>query len=345
MRIGLLSPIRSAVPPDGYGGVESVVAVLADGLVAAGHDVTLFATADSKTRAKLVSVVDEPPTKPGRLADAEVEHAVECLAHASEFDLISGHLGVLGAALCGPSGTPSVHTVSDPVDRTGPIWQRIAAVWPRTRLVSTSLRQQELAPELPWVGNCYNGLDLERYPFANEPGTYLAFLGRMSPDKGCLEAIEIARETGLPLRIGAKLAEPHEREYFGRCIEPELGDGIEYLGELSHKQKVELLGGALATLFPVEVEEAFGLVLIESMACGTPPIATREGAVPEVVEDGHAGILVDGAAEMADAVGRARGIDRRSCRDHVERRFSASQVVAAYEEAFDRLLERPLERD
>jgi glycosyltransferase involved in cell wall biosynthesis len=338
MRIGLLSPIRSAVPPDGYGGVESVVAVLADGLVEAGHDVTLFATADSKTRAKLVSLLDEPPKEPGRLADAEVEHAVECLAHASELDLISGHLGVLGATLCGASATPSVHSVSDPVDRTGPIWERIAAVWPRTRLVSTSLRQQELAPELPWIGNCYNGLDLDRYPFADEPGTYLAFLGRMSPDKGCLEVIEVARAAGLPLRIAAKLEEPHEREYFGRCIEPELGDGVEYLGELAHEQKVELLGGASATLLPVDVEEAFGLVLIESMACGTPPIATREGAVPEIVDDGHTGILVDDVPRMAEAVRRVGEIDRHTCRENVEKRFSAEQLVETYEHAFEALL-------
>jgi glycosyltransferase involved in cell wall biosynthesis len=339
MRIALLSPIRSAVPPDGYGGVESLVALLADGLEDAGHEVTLFATADSQTKAKLVAPIEEPPPQPGRLADAEVRHAVECVAHAHEFDLISGHLGVLGGALCGPLATPSVHTVSDPVDRAGPIWSRVAEVWPRTRLISTSLRQQQLAPDLPWAANCYNGLELDRYPFTAESDGYLAFLGRMSPDKGCSEAIDVAQDAGMPLRIGAKVEEAHERDYFERHVAPELGDDVQFFGELSHDEKTGLLGGATATLFPVDVEEAFGLVLIESMACGTPVIASPRGAVPEVVEDGHTGILVEHVSGMADAATRAGRLDRAACREHVRGLFSAKRVVAAYEQAFEKVLD------
>jgi glycosyltransferase involved in cell wall biosynthesis len=340
MRIGLLAPISADVPPDGYGGVEAVLALLADGRVEAGHDVTLFASGRSATKAKLVAAVDEPPSKPGRLADASVRHALECVARAHEFDLVSNHLGVLGGALCGPFATPSVHTVSDPVDRVGAIWERIAELWPRLRLISTSLRQQELAPGLPWVANCYNALDPANYPFRPEAEAdgYLAFVGRMSPDKGCREAIDVARSTGMRLRIAAKLEEAHERDYFKRHIEPALGDGVDYVGELDHDRIVDLLGGAVATLFPTDVEEAFGMVLIEAMACGTPIVATRRGAVPEVVADGHTGILVDDVSEMPAAVGRVGGIDRHECRTRVERHFSPTPLVAAYEAAFDRLL-------
>jgi glycosyltransferase involved in cell wall biosynthesis len=205
--------------------------------------------------------------------------------------------------------------------------------------VSTSLRQQELAPDLPWLANCYNGLDPADYPCRADADGYLAFVGRMRPDKGCVEAIEVARAAGFPLRIAAKMEEAHEREYFEQQVEPELGDGIEYVGELDRAETAELLGRAVATLFPVDVEEAFGLVLIESMACGTPVIATREGAVPEIVEDGHTGILVEDASEMAGALTRIGEIDRRACRAHVEERFSAANVVASYEQAFERLLE------
>jgi glycosyltransferase involved in cell wall biosynthesis len=334
MRIALLSAISSAIPPDGYGGVEAVVGVLSDGLVDAGHDVTLFATGDSKTKARLVSVVDEAPPQPGRPEDAEVHHAAECARLAGEFELVSSHVGVLGGAVLGAVPTPSLHTVADPVDRTAPIWASIGALHPELRLASTSQHQQELAPHLPWIANCYNGLDPARYPYSDGAGDYLAFLGRMSPDKGCHDAIDVARAAGLPLRIGAKLEEAHEHEYFEECIRPELGDGVEFLGELSHREKVELLGGATALLFPTATEEAFGLVLIESMACGTPVVAVARGAVPEVVDDGHTGILVEDVGEMAAAVTRAVGLDRGACRTRVTERFSVENLVAAYEEAF-----------
>jgi glycosyltransferase involved in cell wall biosynthesis len=338
MRIAVLAPVATPVPPAAYGGAEAVVGALADGLVDAGHQVTLFATGDSETKATLVAPLEEPPTRPGRRVNAEVHHALTCLKRADEFDVVSSHLGVLGAAVSSGGAPPFVHTVSDPIDKTAETWRLAAATAPRVRLVSVSRRQQELAPDLPWLANCYNGLPLERYPFRSEGGDYLAFLGRMSPDKGCHVAIEVAKAAGLPLRIAGKMHEDHEREYFDAQVRPKLDGDAEYLGEIDNDEKVELLGGAVATLYPVDVEEAFGLVMAESMACGTPVIALRRGAVPEVVDDGRTGFVVDEPAQMAAAVDKVGKLDRARCRLHVEEHFSTEQLVASYEQAFVRAL-------
>jgi glycosyltransferase involved in cell wall biosynthesis len=335
MRIALLAPIATPVPPPAYGGVETVVATLADGLVDAGHHVTLFATGNSGTRACLEAIHGEPPSHPKRRTTAEVEHALNCFLRANQFDLVHSHIGALGAALSANLRVPVLHTVSDPLDRTREVWRAVARFVPRLLLASISRRQQELAPELPWISNCPNGLDLRRYPVRQKRGDYLAFLGRMSPDKGCHHAIRVARAVGLPLRIGAKLEEEHEREYFAACVAPELGADVQFLGELTHGRKVELLAGARAALFPTSIEEAFGLVLVESMACGTPVVAFRCGAVPEIVADGFTGYTVDNAAEMASAIRRIDRIEREACRRHVEANFSATRLVRAYEHAYE----------
>jgi glycosyltransferase involved in cell wall biosynthesis len=332
LAIGLLSPIQEVVPPDGYGGVESVVAALADGLVEAGHDVTLFAREGSKTMAKLVVTTDGLPEQPGRRLEAELEHAAESFLRAGELDVVSSHLGALGTTL--PSTVPVIHTVSDPMDRARSLWQKLARLTPSLKLIAVSDRQRELAPDLPWAATIPNPVDASRYRFEERPEGYLAFLGRMSPDKGAEHAIAVAQGAGLPLKIGAKLREPHEQEYFDETVRPRLGDGVEFLGELDHDDKVELLGGAIATLFPAQIEEAFGLVLVESMACGTPVIALQNGAIPEVVVDGRTGFVVEDEAEMLEAVERVERIDRAACRRYVEVAFSPTRVVAAYERAF-----------
>jgi glycosyltransferase involved in cell wall biosynthesis len=335
--IALLSPIQEVVPPDGYGGVESVVADLADALVEAGHDVTLFARKGSDTKAKLVATTDELPEQPGRRLEAELEHAVESFLRADEFDVVSSHLGVTAAALRPPTA-PVVHTVSDPMDRARPLWEKLARLSPGLQLIAVSDRQRELAPGLPWAATIPNPVDAGRYRFEERPDGYLAFLGRMSPDKGADHAIEVARRAGLQLKIGAKLRDPHEEEYFDEAVRPHLDDGVEYLGELDHDGKVELLGGALAILVPAQIEEAFGLVLVESMACGTPVIAFGDGAIPEVVVDGRTGFVVDDEAQMLGALERVEGIDRAACRRYVEEVFAPSRIVAAYERCFGSLV-------
>ncbi len=341
MRIAILSPVWFPVPPSGYGGIEWIVSLLADGLVEAGHDVTLFASGDSSTKAKLVSVFPEAPSAEIGKTSAELRHALFCFERAGEFDIVNDHSGPLAAALGEAVETPVVHTVHGPlVGADGELYASLARVAPGVGLISLSMNQRQPRPDLPWVANCHNALDLGAYPVHTERGEYLLFLGRMSADKGCHRAVEVAREAGLPLRIAGKMREPAEQEYFEANVAPYLGDGIEYLGETSHGKKVALLQNARATLFPIEWEEPFGLVMIESMACGTPVIATRWGAVPEVIEHGRSGIVVDDYREMAGALAAADELEPSECRLSVEEHFSAERMVADYEAAYKAVLAR-----
>ncbi|MBA3366884.1 MAG: glycosyltransferase family 4 protein [Actinobacteria bacterium] len=341
LRIAVVSPVWFPVPPSGYGGIEWVVSLLADGLADAGHDVTLFASGDSLTKAKLSFVYAEAPAHLIGRTLPELQHALGCYERASEFDIINDHSGLPAAALGGAVGTPVVHTIHGPLDSEGgTIYEQIGRVSPRVGLISVSLNQRRPKPDLPWLANVPNALDLSAYPCKPHPGEYLLFLGRMSPDKGCHRAIAVAMELGLPLKIAGKRREPKERQYFAELVEPHLSDDIEYLGEVTHGQKVELLQNARTTLFPIEWEEPFGLVLIESMACGTPVIATRYGAVPEVVQHGVSGIIVDSYRDMAAALEQADALDPLVCRRYVEERFSSERMVDDYVAAYRKAIER-----
>jgi glycosyltransferase involved in cell wall biosynthesis len=341
LKIGVVAPAWNAVPPERYGGIEWVVSLLADGLVAQGHEVALFASGGSVTRAELVSTFAEPPSY--RLGESlpELEHTLAAWLQARDLDLISDHSGLVAAALTDLSPVPVCHTVHQPLSgERGRVYRQIARLSPRLRLISLSMNQRRPAPELPWLANCPNALDLDAYPFSERRGDYLLFVGRISPDKGAARAIEVAREVGAPLKIAGKMHDRLEREYFQREIAPHLGDGVEYLGEVSHEEKVRLLQRARCTLFPISWEEPFGLVMIESMACGTPVVATRFGAVPEVIGDtGEGGIVVDDVAGMAAAVAVADTIDPGSCRGYAEERFSERRMVRSYLDAFALLLE------
>jgi glycosyltransferase involved in cell wall biosynthesis len=339
VRIAVLSPVWFPVPPTGYGGIEWVVSLLADGLSESGHDVTLFASGDSRTKAKLAAVFQEAPSDRIGQTLPEFRHALACYTRSSEFDIINDHSGPPAAALGGTVRTRVVHTVHGPLDgEAGPIYEQIAAVAPQVGLISLSLNQRKPLPSLPWVANCPNALDLDAYPVHSSRGAYLVFLGRMSHEKGCHRAIEVARRAGVPLKIAGKKREPAEREYFDAFVRPHLGDEIEYLGETTHSLKVELLQNARATLFPIQWEEPFGLVMIESMACGTPVVATRWGAVPEVIEDGRSGIIVDDYRQMVEALEDADRLDPLECRRYVEEHFSAARMVRDYEATYEAIL-------
>ena len=339
MRIAILSPVWFPVPPVGYGGIEWVVSLLAEGLVAAGHEVTLFASGDSFTQATLAAVFEEAPSTEIGKSGPELRHALACYERAEEFDIVNDHSGPLAAAVGGAVATPVVHTVHGPLTGAdGELYASLARVAPDVGLISLSFNQRKPRPDLPWVANCHNALDLDAYPVHSERGEYLLFLGRMSADKGCHRAVEVAREAGLPLRIAGKMREPAEREYFEEYVAPHLGHGIDYLGETSHGKKVALLQNARATLFPIEWEEPFGLVMIESMACGTPVIATRWGAVPEVIEEGRSGVIVDDYREMVDALADSDRLEPLECRRSVEERFSSERMVRDYEAAYAAML-------
>jgi glycosyltransferase involved in cell wall biosynthesis len=335
LRIAVLSPVWFPVPPSRYGGIEWIVSLLADGLVDAGHDVTLFASGDSHTKATLASIFPTAPSEYIGQTFWELKHALSCIEYADEFDVVNDHTGLLGLALGGLSPVPFVHTVHGPLDgEPGRLYDSAVRAVPNAKLISLSMNQRAPRPNFPWIANCPNALDLSIYPVKPHTGDYLLFIGRMSPDKGAHRAIAVARESGLPLKIAGKNREPAEQAYFQEYVEPHLHDGIEYLGEVNHGQKVELLQDARATLFPIEWEEPFGLVMIESMACGTPVIATRHGAVPEVIDDGRSGVIVETYREMAEALERADALDPLECRRYAEQRFSPERMVADYRDAY-----------
>jgi glycosyltransferase involved in cell wall biosynthesis len=340
MKIALLAPVWFPVPPNGYGGIELVVSVLADGLVERGHDVTLFASGDSATKATLRPAYGRAPSDRLGAVAPELNHALACLERSQEFDLVHDLTGLTGAALAGASRAPVVHTIQCALEAEAhSILRRVARVNPSLALVSVSLNQQRLAPDLPWVANCPNAVDLDAYPFCSRRGEYLLFLGRIHPTKGPHHAIAVARAVGLPLVIAAKVREPCEREFFDEAIRPALGNGIEYVGEVALEAKVRLLRGARALLFPIAWEEPFGIVMIEAMACGTPVVATRRGAVAEVVEDGHTGFVVDEPSELAAAVERIDEIDRAACRTLVAASFSAERLLDDYEAVYETVLD------
>jgi glycosyltransferase involved in cell wall biosynthesis len=335
MRIGMIAPPWFPVPPPKYGGTEYVVALLADGLVEAGVDVTLFASGDSTTTAALEFVHREAPSaRIGEMA-LELEHVLACLARADEFDIVHDHSGLLAIALAASVDVTFVHTAHGPMTgHSRRLYEAAIDFNPQASLISLTEAQRRPAPHLPWIATCPNAIQVERFPFNEHPEDYLAFLGRMSSEKGAAEAIDVARAVGRELRIGAKCREPAEREYFDEHVRPHLGDGVTYLGELNRTEKAELLGNAAAVLCPINWEEPFGLVMIEAAACGTPVVATRRGSVPEVVVDGVTGFVVDGPDDMPQAVGRVGELDRHGIRQVAEDRFATHAMVSAYMRAY-----------
>jgi glycosyltransferase involved in cell wall biosynthesis len=335
MKVAVLAPPWFAVPPSGYGGIEWIVWLLADGLVDRGHEVTLFASGDSHSKAKLDAVYPRAPSELIGRTVPEMQHVLSCYERSDDFDVINDHTGHLGAVLGGLSKAPVVHTVHGPLDgEPGLVYESIARVSPKVGLISISMNQRRPRPDLNWIANVPNALDLEHYPCKPHVGDYLLFLGRMNHEKGAHRAVAVAMELGLPLKLAGKMRDPREREYFADFIEPHLGNGIEYLGEVNHGTKVELLQNARVTLFPIEWEEPFGLVMIESMACGTPVIATRYGAVPEVMGEGQGGVVVDHWREIPQALEQTDEIDPLDCRRYVEEWFAPERMVADYEEAY-----------
>jgi glycosyltransferase involved in cell wall biosynthesis len=339
VRIALLAPAWFAVPPVRYGGIEWVVSILADGLVDRGHDVTLYAAGDSQTKAHLVTSYDEPPSYRIGMSLPDLHHTLTCLEEAEKYDVVHDHSGPVACALGQCIATPFCHTVHGPLTgEPGLVYAQIAKVSPRVRLISLSENQRSPRPELNWLATCHNAIDLDAYPIHPGNDGYLLFLGRMSPDKGAGNAVRVALETGMPLKLAGKIHDPIEHEYFDAAVRPHLGDGIEYVGEVSHNEKVELLQRAAVTVFPIQWPEPFGLVMVESMACGTPVLATRLGAVPEVVEHGRGGLVVDTVDEMAACIPRILALDPLEVRAVADESFSAHRMVLDYERAYELLV-------
>jgi len=340
VHIGLLAPPWIPIPPAGYGGIEQVVALQAGGLAEAGHDVTLIAAPGSRVPGvRIVSPLERVPDQIG-LSHDEWMHVLPGLEELADVDVVIDHSGPLGAMMSGQAHSSALHVVHGPLgSRDALVYEAIAAQAPRLRLVAISEAQRRMAPSLPFAAVCHNGIDLEEMPFSAAHGQYLAFLGRMCPEKGVADAIVIARRAGLRLLIAAKCREPDERAYFEAHVAPLLGPDVEWLGELGPEDKLTLLAGARALVFPIAWPEPFGMVMIEAMACGTPVLATPRGSVPEVVCDGVTGFVRDTPEGLAAAAGRIDEIDRARCRTWVAERFSAAALTRSYELAIARILD------
>ena len=341
MRISQVAPLFESVPPKYYGGTERVVSYLTEELVRLGHDVTLFASGDSLTGARLVA----PSPRSLRLD----EHCIDQVAHhvlmlelvakeARSFDVIHFHCDYLHFPLSRRLGIPHVTTLHGRLDLPDlvPLYREFREV----PVVSISNAQREPLAWINWQATVYHGLPEDLYRFRDEPGTYLAFLGRISPEKRVDRAIEIARRIGMPLKIAAKV-DAVDREYFEDVIEPLLcGPNIEYVGEIGEGEKDDFLGNAYALLFPIDWPEPFGLVMIEAMACGTPVIAYHRGSVPEVLDDGVTGFIVSDLEDAVQAAERISQLDRRQCRRVFEERFSAGRMARDYIAVYENLVQR-----
>jgi glycosyltransferase involved in cell wall biosynthesis len=336
----MIAPLIEPVPPPLYGGTERVVSVLTEELVRRGHTVTLFASGDSQTSAELV-----PCCPRGLRLDHHVRDTVaytmvelgEVYAQAHDFDVIHNHIDYFAFPFAQLTATPTVTTTHGRLDLDE---VRLAYGWfPEQRLVSISDSQRAPLPEANWVATVYNGIDLACFHFRAEPGDYLVFLARISPEKRPDRAIEIARDLGMRLVLAAKV-DAADQEYYEHAIAP-LTRGcplVEYVGEVSDAEKDVILGGAYAYLFPIDWPEPFGLTMVEAMATGTPVVAYRAGSVPEVVVDGVTGFVCDSFHAMLDAVEQVGALDRQACRAHVEKWFSPAAMAGGYERVYDSLL-------
>jgi glycosyltransferase involved in cell wall biosynthesis len=341
MRIAQVAPLYESCPPQLYGGTERVVSYLTEELVRQGHEVTLFASGDSRTGAILRAPCEGALRLNPQCRDPLPYHLVMLnrVARSAElFDIIHFHVDQLHFPLFAPLWGKTLTTTHGRLDL--PDLAHLFREFPMMPLVSISDAQRAPMPWANWYGTVHHGLPSDLYTLGRGDGGYLAFIGRISPEKGVDRAIEIARRACLPLRIAAKV-DKADQEYYDAEIKPLLnGPGVEFIGEIGERAKREFLGQAMALLFPIDWPEPFGLVMIEAMANGTPVIACKRGSVPEIIEHGVTGFVVDGVEEAVAAVPQAVALDRRAVRRRFERRFTvermAREYVALYEEVLGR---------
>jgi glycosyltransferase involved in cell wall biosynthesis len=339
MRIAQVAPLYESVPPTSYGGTERAVSYLTEELVRQGHEVTLFASGDSVTHARLVAPCRRALRLDTQCRDPRAPYTLmleRVAAESRRFDLIHFHIDYWHFPLSRRHATPQVTTLHGRLDlpEVVPVYQEFADM----PVVSISDAQRAPLPWLNWQGTVYYGLPEGLYTFRPEPGTYLAFLGRLSPEKRVDRAIAIAQRLGMPLKIAAKV-DAVDRAYFEAVVAPRLGDPrVEYLGEIGQGEKDAFLGHAYALLFPIDWPEPFGLVMIEALACGTPVIAYRHGSVPEILEEGVTGFIVAGLEDAVRAAERIPTLSRQRCRQRFEARFSAGRMAREYLALYQRVM-------
>ncbi len=345
LRIAQVAPLYESVPPILYGGTERVVAYLTEELIRRGHEVTLFASGDSTAAAPIEAVQPAALRQRGLVPWGNSLHLPmlsEVFDNADRFDVIHCHLDYWSFPFARMVSTPSITTLHGRLDI--PELLGVYRYYSEAPVVSISDAQREPLPELNWVGTVHHGLPGELLRFNPGPGKYLAFLGRISPEKRPDLAIEVAQRVGMPLKIAAKV-DAVDQEYFESKIRPLLeGEDVEFIGEISEREKSEFLGNAMALLFPVDWPEPFGLVMIEALACGTPVIARPCGSVPEVLRDGVSGFMALTVEELVDAVRRVPSLSRRTCRAEFESRFTVEVMVENYERLYYRLVDESRRR-
>jgi glycosyltransferase involved in cell wall biosynthesis len=337
----MLAPLAEPVPPTLYGGTERVVSLITEELVRRGHEVTLFASGDSRTAATLVPICPR-----GLRLDQEVKDYAaytlvalsEAYSRAQEFDLFHNHNDYLAFGMARLSRTPTVTTTHGRLDLHEV--RRIFRLFPEQRLVSISHDQKKWLPEANWVGTVHNGIAVDHFRLREAQGDCLVFLGRISPEKRPDRAIEVARDVGMKLVIAAKV-DAVDQDYYDSAIAPLIRANrglIEYIGEVNEHEKDEVLGNAYAYLFPIDWPEPFGLTMVEAMATGTPVIASRNGSVPEIVQDGVTGFVCSTFKELIEAVPKVASLDRVACRRHVERHFTPTAMANGYETIYRRVV-------
>jgi len=338
MEIAQVSPLHESVPPKFYGGTERIVSYVTEELVRRGHNVTLFASGDSETAAELVSVVDTA-LRLGSLEDPLAYHTLqlgELAKRRDQFDVIHFHLAFEHFPLARQLAVPQLTTMHGRADI--PSLQAVFRGFTDMPIVSISDYQRMPIPYANWLATIYHGLPVDHYTYRQTAEHYLAYIGRASPEKGLDRAIEIATGCGMNIKVAAKVDEV-DQDYFDKCVKPLLEHShVEYMGEITVAQKDELLGNALAVLFPIEWPEPFGLVMIEAMACGTPVIAFSQGSVPEVISNGETGFIVNNVDEAIKAVDKIHTISRECCRYIFETRFSDKRMTDEYLKIYETLI-------
>lgn len=347
LRIVLVAPPYFDVPPNGYGGVEAVVADLADMLVARGHRVILLGAGQPGTAAEFIALWDRAMSDrlgepyPEVMHALKVRRAIAGIAASDGVDIVHDHTfaGPLNAPTYSAFGVPTVVTVHGPIDDDlYPYYRELGG---DVGMVAISDRQRELAPDLNWIGRVHNALRIDDWPFQTDKSDYALFLGRYAPYKGAHLALQAAHAAGIPLVLAGKCNEPAEKEYFEDCVRPLLTDDDHVFGEADAVSKRKLLAGARCLLFPIQWEEPFGIVMIEAMACGTPVVALRGGAVAEVVVDGVTGFVRDRVEELPAAIEGSRTLDPQACRGHVAANFNVARFASAYEQIYRNALRPP----
>jgi glycosyltransferase involved in cell wall biosynthesis len=340
MRIAQVAPLAESVPPKLYGGTERVVAWLTEELVTLGHDVTLFASGDSKTNGTLVPIIRRAIrlTKPRPEPFPAYAVQLDAIAEAAlNFDIVHCHTDWMHLPLLNRLGVPHLTTFHNRLDT--PDLPAVIARFPQAALISISDHHRKPLPAGNWLGTVYHGMPANTLVPSYEPGSYLAFLGRLTKEKGPETAIRLAKAAGMPLRMAAKIPRAETR-YYKEKLEPLIdGDQIRLVGELNDAKKGDLLRGASALLFPIDWPEPFGLVMIEAMACGTPVIALRRGSVPEVIDDGVTGFVVDDEQDAIAAIRRIGELDRHRVRSTFEKRFTATRMAQDYLRHYAKLLQ------